>query len=105
MKPNQVAYSSAQKYWWICPKGHDSYLASPSHRINGTGCPICGNIRAGEKNSRAVDQLALDGTYIKTFKSLRAASAACSLSYGAISNAIRNNATSGGYRWRHHESN
>ncbi|MBR3288576.1 MAG: hypothetical protein IKI71_02260 [Lachnospiraceae bacterium] len=105
LKPNKVAYSSAKKYWWICPKGHDSYLASPSHRINGTGCPICGNIRAGEKNSRAVDQLSLDGTYIKTFKSLRAASDACSLSYGAISNAIRNNATSGGYRWRHHESN
>lgn len=49
-----------------------------------------------------VDQLTLSGKYIKTFKSLRAASEACGLSNGAISNAIRKGTTSGGYRWRHH---
>ena len=102
INPSQVSYSSSHKYWWVCPKGHESYLASPSHRINGTGCPICGNIKAGEKNSRMVDQLTLSGEYIKTFKSLRAASEACGLSNGAISNAIRKGTTSGGYRWRHH---
>jgi len=100
--PDKVAGSSHQKFWWICPKGHDSYPASVSHRINGTGCPICGNLRIAEKSSRPVDQLSLDGEYIKTFKSVKAASEEMGLSKGAISNAIRKNATSGGFRWRHH---
>lgn len=102
INPSEVTYSSSQKYWWICPKGHDSYLATPSHRVNGTGCPICGNARIAEKASKAVDQLALDGTYIKTYKSLKEASEAFNLSKDAISNAIRKGKTSGGYRWRHH---
>lgn len=100
--PGQVSYSSGRKYWWICPKGHDSYLATPSHRVNGTGCPICGKVKIAEKSSRPVDQLTLDGTYIKTFKSVKEASEELGLSNGAISNAIRRGATSGGYRWRHH---
>ncbi len=102
LNPSQISYSSSHKYWWVCSKGHESYLTSPSHRINGTGCPICGNIRAGEKNSRMVDQLTLSGKYIKTFKSRKAAAEICGLSTSAISNAIRKGTTSGGYRWRHH---
>ncbi len=100
--PSQVSYSSGRKFWWMCPKGHDSYLATPSHRVNGTGCPICGKIRIAEKSSRPVDQISLDGTFIKTFKSAKEASEELDLSQGAIANAIRKGATSGGYRWRHH---
>ena len=59
--------------------------------------------RIGDKNSKAVDQLTLDGQYIKTFKSVKAASEACGLSSGAISNAIRKETTSGGFRWQHHK--
>ncbi len=103
ISPNQVSYSSSHKYWWICPEGHESYMASPSHRVSGTSCPICGDKRIGEKNSRPVDQLSLDGEYIRTFKSVKEASQALNLSNGAISNAIRKGATSGGYRWRHHK--
>ncbi len=105
VSPTEVSYTSGHKYWWICIEGHESYLASPSHRVNGTGCPICGNIKIGEKNSRPVDQLALDGSFIQTYKSTKAASAAIGVSNGAISNAIRKGATSGGYRWRHHVEN
>lgn len=101
--PNLVAVRSQHKYWWICPEGHKSYLASPSHRVEGTGCPICAKKRIGDKNSKAVDQLTLDGQYIKTFKSVKAASEACGLSSGAISNAIRKETTSGGFRWQHHK--
>lgn len=54
-------------------------------------------------NSKAVDQLTLDGQYIKTFKSVKAASEACGLSSGAISNAIRKETASGGFRWQHHK--
>ena len=45
--PSQVAYSSGRKFWRRCLAGHDSYLASPSHRVKGTGCPICGNMKIG----------------------------------------------------------
>lgn len=38
--PEAVSLNSNQKVSWICPKGH-SYLASPKHRNNGTGCPYC----------------------------------------------------------------
>ena len=102
IKPNQVSYSSGHKYWWKCPKGHDSYMASPSHRSNGTGCPICAKEKIGDKNSRSVDQLSLDGKYIQTFKSVKIASKTYGLSSSAISQAIRKGTTSGDYRWRHH---
>lgn len=100
--PSQVAYSSSHKFWWICSEGHESYLASPSHRVNGTGCPLCKNKKISEKLGRSVDQLSLDGTYINTFKSVKAASDAVGVSGGAISQAIRKGRTSGGYRWSHH---
>lgn len=102
IKPSQISYSSGQKCWWICPKGHESYKATPSHRVNGTGCPICGKIRIGEKNSRPVDQISLDGEYIRTYKSVREASEVLGINNCAISNAIRKGTTSGGFRWRHH---
>lgn len=101
--PEDIPPGSNKSVYWICPEGHKSYLASPSHRVEGTGCPICAKKRIGEKNSKAVDQLTLDGQYIKTFKSVKAASEACGLSSGAISNAIRKETTSGGFRWQHHK--
>ncbi len=102
VNPKQVSGSSHHKYWWKCTAGHDSYLASPSHRANGTGCPICGNLRIAEKTRKPVDQLSLEGEYIRTFNSVKEASESLNLTNGAISNAIRKGATSGGYRWRHH---
>ena len=102
--PSQVARASSKKYWWKCPIGHISYLASPSHRVNGTGCPICGKEKIAEKAIRPVDQLSIDGKYITTFNSIKEASEKFGLSRGAISNAIRKGSKSGGFRWRHHSS-
>ena len=70
--------------------------------MNGTGCPICGKLKISEKASKPVDQLSLEGEYIKAFKSVKEASEALGLTRGAISNAIRKGTTSGGFRWRHH---
>lgn len=39
--PNQVFENATKKYWWLCEQGHE-YQATPNHRSNGTGCPICG---------------------------------------------------------------
>ena len=42
-----------KKVWWLCPKGHDDYLASISHRTNGKGCPVCGRESRGASTTRA----------------------------------------------------
>jgi len=39
LKPDFIPYGSSKKYWWKC--GNHSYLATPKHRVHGTGCPYC----------------------------------------------------------------
>ena len=101
--PEHVSYSSGKKYWWICPEGHDSYLASPGHRIMGTGCPICGNQKISQKQSKTVEQLSLEGAYIRTYPSLKIASRECGVSSSAICNAIKKGTVSAGFKWKYSE--
>ena len=42
LKPQNIRPGSEKKVYWICPKGH-SYSARVSHRVSGSGCPICCN--------------------------------------------------------------
>jgi hypothetical protein len=46
--PDLIVSGSVSKYWWICKNGHE-WVASPSKRIRGTGCPICNESR-GERS-------------------------------------------------------
>ena len=55
-----------------------------------------------EKSSKPIDQLSLDGKFIRTFKSAKVAGEELNINRSGISNAIRKGTTSGGYRWRHH---
>lgn len=48
LSPIQVVAGSAKKYRWICPEGHDEYLASPDHRSRGRGCPKCGRLKSSK---------------------------------------------------------
>lgn len=41
IRPEFVNRNSNLKYYWICSKCGHSYLASPSSRNRGTGCPAC----------------------------------------------------------------
>ena len=41
--PNTVADHSNKKFYWICPKGHPSYLMPVTKRTKGDGCPVCSN--------------------------------------------------------------
>lgn len=102
LRPNDVSCAANKKYWWICPKGHESYYAALNHRVTGTGCPICGNQKIAESKSKSVDQLAPDGSYIKTFSGLKTASEECGVSRSAICNAIKRNTLSAGFRWKYH---
>ena len=38
--PTTVTSHSGKKQWWKCPEGH-SWLATPNHRVTGSGCPSC----------------------------------------------------------------
>lgn len=41
IKPEYVSRNSKLKYYWNCPVCGYSYLAAPTHRYHGTGCPAC----------------------------------------------------------------
>ena len=53
--PNQIVPGTHQKYWWLCPFGHE-YEASPENRtkLKGTGCPICANEQQSSYGEQAV---------------------------------------------------
>jgi hypothetical protein len=42
LTPSTVLARTTRKLWWICPKGHE-YQNSGGQRMNGRGCPACGN--------------------------------------------------------------
>lgn len=42
LTPSQIRCGTDKKYWWVCPKCHISYQASPNIRTSqNTGCPYC----------------------------------------------------------------
>ena len=56
-KPNGIKQDSTQRYWWICPEGHN-YRRSPQDRVNDyreglESCPICDGRRVIEETSFA----------------------------------------------------
>lgn len=42
--PQKITYGSGNKYWWLCPIGHE-YQANLLHRSSGTNCPVCNSGR------------------------------------------------------------
>ena len=64
--PEDFSYGSTKNKYWICPKGHESYLSTINSRTNkGTGCPICGD---EQKESKVATEL--KGWANDTFKSV-----------------------------------
>ena len=44
LTPIEVKFNSGKKVWWKCDKANDhEWIASISHRNNGSGCPMCRN--------------------------------------------------------------
>jgi hypothetical protein len=50
LTPNHFYPKSATKVWWVCSKGHE-WESRISHRVDGSGCPICSGRIAYEKNN------------------------------------------------------
>ena len=53
----ELSAGTATPVIWKCPKGHPSYPASVRHRIQGTGCPICGREKTRKAAGREVVNL------------------------------------------------
>ena len=53
--PEQVVAGSGKKAWWVCPNdpSHE-WETRISHRINGSGCPVCSGRQASKSNSLAI---------------------------------------------------
>ena len=54
LSPEDVTLNSSKKVWWKCSKGDDHEWESPINNItNGSGCPVCRNIKVVKSNSLA----------------------------------------------------
>ena len=42
LTPDTIPYDSAKAVWWRCSQGHE-WRAKVRVRVNGSGCPVCGN--------------------------------------------------------------
>ena len=53
--PDQVIARSGKKAWWKCPNDPDhEWETRISHRINGSGCPVCYGRKPSNNNSLAI---------------------------------------------------
>ncbi len=50
LTPNHFYPKSATTVWWKCSMGHE-WQARISHRVSGSGCPICSGRVAGPENN------------------------------------------------------
>ena len=60
--PSMVSYGCNEKFWWLCPKCQNEWLAAISSRTTrGRGCPICArnrlSLKLKKKNEVFVEQL------------------------------------------------
>lgn len=53
LTPNHFYPKSATRVWWKCSMGHE-WQARISHRVSGSGCPICSGRVAGSENNLSV---------------------------------------------------
>ena len=53
--PKDIAKASNVKFYWVCSKCGHRWMANPSHRINGRGCPKCAKKKAADRYSTVTD--------------------------------------------------
>lgn len=51
VKPEELGVKSSRKVWWLCDKGHE-WQARISDRTNGSGCPVCNQLRIEERKKK-----------------------------------------------------
>ena len=73
VRPELVTVCAAKKVWWVCRKGHPSYLMTVFNRSNGRGCPECRPERIAASKRKKVLYFAPDGRLLGTYPSIEAA--------------------------------
>ncbi len=53
--PKDIAKASNVKFNWVCSKCGHKWMANPSHRINGRGCPKCAKKKVADRYSTVTD--------------------------------------------------
>lgn len=53
-KPSEYVFNSTEEVFWICSKGHDSYLRRISERAKGKGCKKCARLAAVEARRASI---------------------------------------------------
>lgn len=105
LTPDKVFPGSDQKVAWIWPNCGKKYVASISHRTNGTGCPDCALLKVISKTSKKVIMIEpQNNETIKTYDSISEAGRDNGISSSNITmvcKGIRKRA--GGYIWKYYK--
>lgn len=102
IKPEDISPNTHNKYWFICSTCNNSFESTPDKWAKNGVCPDCGKEKGRKKRCKKVAQYSLDGKYIKTFESARAAFLETGISYKSISVVCNNGRKkqTGGYIWK-----
>ena len=102
ISPKLCMPGSGKKVWWKCSKCDKSWEARISSRVNGRGCPQCGQKSRSEIRSKKVCQFSLDGSLIAEYNSITEAKEKTGVK--SISSVCKNKRKSaGGYIWKYKE--
>lgn len=103
LKPSVFKCGSDYKAWWLCPVCGHEWQASISHRVNGTGCPICyrKQNKINHPLAKKVYQFSKDGAFIKEWRCISEAGRSLSISNSNISMCVKGKRKhAGGYIWK-----
>lgn len=103
LTPSVFKCGSDHRAWWLCPTCGHEWQTSISHRVNGTGCPVCyrQQVKVHSPSAKKVYQFSKNGEFIKEWNCMSEASRSLSISLSNISMCIKGNRShAGGYIWK-----
>lgn len=60
LTPSMITIRNGKKVWWLCPVCGHEWQATPAHRSEGKGCPVCG--RKKSEKGRSLTYLQKSGS-------------------------------------------
>lgn len=105
LTPDKMKPHSDIRAWWVCPTCGHEYFASVGHRVDGTGCPICGIIKSSQSKQKRVimlDPVTRDA--LRAFDSITEASQTLGINSSNISMVCKGQRKkAGGFGWKYAE--
>lgn len=102
MTPDKMKPHSDIHAWWVCPTCGHEYFTSVGHRVDGTGCPICGAAKSSRSRQKRVIMLdPVSQKELCTYESITEASQKLQINPSNISMVCKGHRkTAGGYCWK-----